>query len=148
MTAGRLKQASKAAGTSVKRATKASESPTIVLVDDDPSVLRALSRLQRGAGFKVVAFDRPSALLASAIPNANACLLVDINLPELNGAELCCALAASGRGLPAILITGQNDPATQRLIQKAHPVAALLKPVDKQALLDAITNALARPGSA
>ena len=82
MTAGRSKQeGSKPASISVKRASaaKAGEPPTIVLVDDDPSVLRALSRLMRGAGFRVVAFDRPSALLASAIPKANACLVVDIN---------------------------------------------------------------------
>jgi FixJ family two-component response regulator len=146
VTAGRSKQGSEPPSRSVKRAyaAKAGETPTIVLVDDDPSVLRALSRLLRGAGFRVVAFDRPGVLLASAIPKANACMVVDINLPELNGVELCSALAASGRSLPAILITGRDDPATRRLIQKARPVAALFKPFDKQALLDAITNALAR----
>jgi CheY-like chemotaxis protein len=120
---------------------KAGEAATVVLVDDDPSVLRALSRLIRAAGFKVLTFDRPSALLASAIPRANACMVVDVNLPEMSGSDLCSALAASGRGLPAILITGRNDIATQRLIAKAQVVASLFKPVDEQALLDAIARA-------
>jgi CheY-like chemotaxis protein len=55
-------------------------------------------------------------------------MVVDIGLPEMTGSELCSALAVSGRGLPSILITGRNDSATQRLIEQAHPVAALFKP--------------------
>jgi hypothetical protein len=47
------------------------------MVGDDPSILRALSRLTQTAGFRVLSFDRPSALLMSAIPTANACLVVD-----------------------------------------------------------------------
>jgi FixJ family two-component response regulator len=123
---------------------------TVVLVDDDPSVLRALARLIRAAGFKVLAYDRPSAVLAGTIPKANACLLVDLNLPEMTGPDLCRALEASGRGLPAVLITGRADSSTRRLIARAHPVAALLKPVDHRMLFDAIARAVAlsRPESA
>jgi FixJ family two-component response regulator len=116
---------------------------TILIVDDNPSVLSALARLIRAAGFQVKAFDRPSALLASEVPKTKACMIVDVHLPEMNGIELCKALAASGRGLAAILITGRNDAETQRLIEKAHPVAALFKPVDERALLEAVTQALA-----
>jgi response regulator RpfG family c-di-GMP phosphodiesterase len=111
---------------------KAGEAATVVVVDDDPSALRALSRLIQAAGFRVLTFDRPSALLASALPRVNACMVVDINLPEMDGSELCSALAASGRGMPAILITGRNDRATQRLIEKAHVVTALFKPIDER----------------
>jgi len=120
---------------------------TILVVDDDPSVLSALSRLIRTAGFTVLAFDRPSALFASTIPRANACLVVDINLPEMNGSEVCIELAASGRGLPAVLITGRNDAATRRLIEEAHPVAVLFKPIDEETLFDAIARALALSGN-
>jgi FixJ family two-component response regulator len=116
----------------------------VVVVDDDPSVLRALSRLIQTAGFRLLSFDRPSALLMSAIPTANACLVVDMNLPEMNGIELCSALAASGHDLPVVLITGRDDSTTQGLIEQAHPVAALFKPVDERALFDAIARALAR----
>jgi len=73
--------------------------------------------------------------------------VVDLNLPEMNGSELCSALVASGRGLPTVLITGRNDSATQRLIEKAHPVAALFKPVEERALFDAIARALALSGN-
>ena len=117
------------------------------MVDDDQALLHALSRLIEAAGFRVLSFDRPSALLASAIPRANACMVVDIDLPEMNGSELCSALAASGRGRPAILITGRNDYATQRLIEKAHAVASLFKPFDERTLFDAIARALTLLGN-
>ncbi len=74
-------------------------------------------------------------------------MVVDINLPEMNGGELCSALTASGRGLPAVLITGRNDFATQRLIEEAHAVAALFKPIDERVLFDAIAQALALSGT-
>jgi CheY-like chemotaxis protein len=146
---GQLARRTKSGSTPVQKtySVKAGRAATVVVVDDDPSVLRALSRLIQTAGFTVLAFDRPSALLASAIPSANACMVVDIGLPEMTGSELCSALAASGRGLPAILITGRNDSATQRLIEQAHPVAALFKPVDERTLFDAIARALALSGN-
>ena len=144
--AGWPKRRPAGASISIQRthARRAAEAATVVVVDDDPSVLRALTRLIQAAGFRVLSFDRPSALLVSAIPKANACLVVDINLPEMSGTELCSALAASGRGLPVVLITGSDDSTTHRLIEKAHPVAALFKPVDERALFDAIARALAR----
>jgi CheY-like chemotaxis protein len=143
--AARPKRRLKGTGTPTQRtgSIKAGEAATVVVVDDDPSVLRALSRLIQAAGFRVLTFDRPSALLASAIPRVNACMVVDINLPEMDGIELCSALEASGRGLPAILITGRNDLATQRLIEKTQVVAALFKPVDERTLFDAIACAIA-----
>ncbi len=116
---------------------------TVLVVDDDPSFLPALARLIRAAGFQVRTFDRPSSLLASEMPKTKACMLVDVHLPEMNGVELCEALAESGRGLPAILITGRTDPETRRLLERAHPVAALFKPVDEQLLLEAVARALA-----
>jgi FixJ family two-component response regulator len=145
VTAARPKRRPKGGGTPVQRtcSIKAGEAATVVVVDDDPSVLRALSRLIQAAGFRVLTFDRPSALLASAIPRANACMVVDINLPEMSGSELCSVLAASGRGLPAILISGRNDLATQRLIANTQIVVSLFKPVDERALFDAIARALA-----
>jgi FixJ family two-component response regulator len=71
--------------------------PTVLIIDDDASVLRALARLIRSAGYDVRTFSRPSALLAADLPTANACLVVDVNLPEMNGAELCEAVAQRAR---------------------------------------------------
>ena len=107
----------------------------------------SLARLIRAGDFIVLTFDRPSALLASAIPRANACMVVDINLPEMNGSALCSALAESGGGLPYVLITGRNDLATQRIIEEAHAVAVLFKPIDERTLFDAIAQALALSGT-
>lgn len=121
----------------------ACEDPTVLILDDDPSTLRSLRRLVLAAGFQVKTFDRPSALLAGDLPTSNACMIVDINLPEMNGVETCHALVESGRSLPSILITGRSEPEVRRLIQNADAIAVLFKPVDERPLLDAIERAIA-----
>ena len=95
------------------------ENRSFIVIDDDPSILRALRRLVSGAGFDVRTFDRPSTLLKSDLPKAGACLIVDIDLPEMNGVELCETLAASGCRLPVILITAHTDEETRRLADGA-----------------------------
>ena len=115
---------------------------TILVIDDDPSILRALRRLLSGAGFDVLTFDRPSTLLKSELPRAGACLVVDINLPEMNGVELCESLAASGCSLPVILITAHTDEATRKLADDAHPAALLIKPFGRELLVNSIEKAL------
>jgi len=114
----------------------------VILIEDDASVLNSLRRLLIGAGFSVQAFDRPSACLAGDLPRSNACLLVDIHLPEMNGAELCEALAASGRLLPAILITAHSDLATEAIAGRTNPVAVLNKPFSRALLIDTVWKAL------
>ena len=114
----------------------------IVVIDDDPSILRALRRLLSGAGYEVWTFDRPSALLKSDLPITGACLIVDIDLPEMNGVELCATLAASGCKLPVILITAHTDDETRRLADGAHPVALLIKPFGRELLVNSIEGAL------
>ncbi|PWT80634.1 MAG: hypothetical protein C5B58_11195 [Acidobacteria bacterium] len=116
---------------------------TVLVVDDDPSFLRAATRLIRSAGFKVVGFERPSALLASDLPKTNACIVLDVHLPEMTGVELYKTLSESNRILPAIMITGRDDPETKRLIGQVDPVAALFKPIEEKALFEAIDRALA-----
>jgi len=116
--------------------------PTIIVVDDDESILRALRRLLSGAGFDVRTFHRPSTLLKSDLPKTGACLVVDIHLPEMNGVELCATLAASGCRLPVILITAHPDEETRRLADDAHPVALLIKPFGRELLVSSIQNAL------
>jgi len=138
--AGRSKQGAQVSKRT--HSTKAIAAPTVLLVDDDLSVLRAVARLIRSAGLRVLTFDRPSTLLASPTPKTNACMLVDLNLPEMNGCELCKTLALSGRWVPAILMTGRNDSTTRKLIHQAHPVVALFKPFDERTLLEAIRDAL------
>jgi two-component system response regulator FixJ len=116
---------------------------TVLVVDDDPSVLRSLKRLVSASGFHVKTFGKPSELLASETPRKNACMVVDIDLPEMNGIEMCEMLKRSGRGLPAILITGRTDVRTRSLAAQSDAVAVLYKPFDEEPLLGAIRHALA-----
>jgi FixJ family two-component response regulator len=114
----------------------------VLIVDDDPSVLRALRRLISGAGFEVRTFERPSAVLGSDLPKSDACLIVDVHLPEMNGVELCQTLAASGCTLPVILMTAHADEETQRLARGANPIAFLTKPFGREVLVNSIQSAL------
>jgi FixJ family two-component response regulator len=116
---------------------------TVLVVDDDPSVLRALNRLISASGFAVKMFAKPSELMASEIPTSNACMVVDIDMPEMTGIRMCELLKSSGRSLPAILITGRTDARTRLQAAQADAVAVLFKPFDKDPLLDAIARALA-----
>jgi two-component system response regulator FixJ len=102
--------------------------------------------LIQSAGFLVRTFASPGALLRSDIPRSDGCLLVDINLPEMNGIELCDALVASGRGLPTIFMTGYtDDPRIDRLIRGATAIAILYKPFAAALLFEAIAVAFSEP---
>jgi FixJ family two-component response regulator len=116
-------------------------------VDDDSMVRVALVRLLRGAGYSVVSFERPSDLLASALPRDSACLVLDIFMPEMNGIELWQELRARGVELPSILITGQRDERVRSWGEEIGAVTILFKPIEEQELLDAINRALAQPMS-
>jgi FixJ family two-component response regulator len=118
------------------------QKPIITVIDDDPSILKALRRLVSGAGFDVPTFDRPSTLLRSDLPKVGACLIVDIDLPEMNGLELCDSLAASGCRLPVILVTAYTDEETRRPADGAGPVALLIKPFGRELLVNSIESAL------
>ena len=118
----------------------------MILVEDDPSVLRALRRLLEVSGFKVRAFARPSALQAAGIPEPGACLIFDVHLPEMTGVELYQALAASGCRCPLILITGHVDDATSAITKRVNAAAVLIKPFSRDSLLTAIRQSVA-PGA-
>ena len=116
---------------------------TVLVLDDDTSVCRSLKRLISASGFQVQTFGKPSELLASEIPRSNACMVVDINLPEMTGIQMCEILKSSGRSLPTIMITGRTDAHTRAMATQAEPIALLFKPFEEELLLDAISRALA-----
>ena len=89
----------------------AEKSPCIAIVDDDPAVLRALSRLLRSRAFHVKTYGSGQEFLA-ALPNGlPKCLIVDFQMPEMNGLELQQHLICNGKTVPTILITAQADAA-------------------------------------
>jgi two-component system, LuxR family, response regulator FixJ len=115
----------------------------VLVLDDDTSMCRSLRRLISAAGFQVLTFSKPSELLASEIPRSNACLVVDINLPEMTGIQMCEILKRSGRSLPTILITGRTDAPTRAMAAPSEHIALLFKPFEEELLFDAIGRALA-----
>lgn len=114
----------------------------VLVVDDDISMCRSIRRLISAAGFQVQTFSTPSELLASEIPRSNACMVVDIDLPEMTGIQMCEILKRAGRSLPTILITGRTDTHTRLLATQSDPIALLFKPFEEDSLLDAIGRAL------
>lgn len=116
--------------------------PTVIVVDDDVSILRAFGSQLQILGFNALVFQSAKELLASELPTDSACLLVDIYMPEMCGIELCRSLVASGRHLPTILMSGRDDEATRQIMRRAKPTASLFKPFDENTLLCAIRKGL------
>ncbi len=116
--------------------------PTIFIVDDDPSVLKALARLLRSAGLSASTFTSPQEFLDHHDQNAPGCLVLDVAMPGINGLELQLALAAQGSRLPVIFLTGNGDiPMSVRAI-KQGAVDFLTKPVNDSDLIAAIHDAI------
>ena len=116
---------------------------TVMIVDDDLSVCRALALQLEILGFNVMAFQSAENLLAGDRPRRNVCILADVYLPGMSGAELCTHLAASRSAPPIILMSGRSDERTLRLMREARPIAGILKPFDQMSLLRAIWKAFA-----
>jgi two-component system, LuxR family, response regulator FixJ len=114
----------------------------VILVEDDAHVRQALGRLLRSAGFSVTAFERPAEALISRLPTQQACLILDIYMPEMTGIELCHALKSRGLRIPTILITGHQDDHAVALAKEIKAVALLYKPLEEKKLLETIERAL------
>jgi FixJ family two-component response regulator len=112
------------------------------VVDDDPSVLRALTRLFSAAGLEPRAFPSPAAFLQGHDPAMPGCLVLDVGLPELDGLELQQALAGSDCARPIVFITGRGDIPTSVRAMKGGAVDFLTKPVNDTELLAAVHRAI------
>ena len=114
----------------------------IYIVDDDESVCRALKVLLDTSGFEVRTFSSAEEFF-SAIPNsASGCLILDINLPGLNGWEAQRHLLKSGSSRPVIVITVDKDDSLAGLALEAGAVGFLQKPFDDYALIEAVNLSL------
>lgn len=118
--------------------------PIVLVVDDDPSVRRALVNLFESVGLRVAAFGSASEILQSKPPEVPSCLVLDIRLPGLSGLDLQADLAKANIHTPIIFITGHGDiPMTVRAM-KSGAVDFLTKPVRDQDMLDAVQAAIQR----
>lgn len=119
-------------------------SGTVYLVDDEPGVLKALSRLLRLEGFTVCAYTSATAFLDAYQPGEPACLVLDVAMPELDGLALQQRLTERGHLLPIVFLTGHGDiPMAVRAI-RAGALDLLTKPVKDSELLRAVRAALQR----
>ena len=116
----------------------------VYLIDDDASVLNALSRLLREAGFKVESFQSPHEFLLRDDADIPGCAVIDVSLGDYNGLELQSALESKGDARPIIFITGKSDIATSVQAMKAGAVDFLTKPVQQEDLIEAVERALER----
>jgi len=118
------------------------ETATVFLVDDDLSILRALTRLLRVGGHQVSAFRSPRDFLAQHDAAVPGCVVLDLAMPGLNGLELQAALAAAGSQRPIVFISGHGDVPSSVRAMKAGAVDFLTKPVSQENLLAAIQRAI------
>jgi RNA polymerase sigma factor (sigma-70 family) len=114
----------------------------IFVVDDDPSVRRAIKRLIGYVGLQVELFGSAQEFLASKLPNVPSCLVLDIRLPGISGLNLQRQLANANIQIPIIFITAHGEIPMTVQAMKAGAVEFLTKPFRDQDLLDAIHLAL------
>jgi FixJ family two-component response regulator len=119
-----------------------SDDPIVFVVDDDYRVREALSSLLDAVGLRVVTFGSSAEFLASERPDSPACLVLDLELPDVNGLELQRELAAADSP-PIVFITGHGDIPSSVRAMKAGAIEFLTKPFSEQELLQAIAAAIA-----
>lgn len=120
------------------------ESPTVVVVDDDPSIRTALNDLFQSVGLQVRVFESAREFLANQRPDGPCCLVLDVRLPGKSGLDFQRELNDENVHLPIIFLTGHGDIPMSVRAMKAGAVEFLTKPFREQDLLDAVQVALDR----
>jgi FixJ family two-component response regulator len=118
--------------------------PLVYIVDDDASVCRGLSLLLKSHGYKVQTFTRAADFLACTHPKVPSCLVLDVQLPDMDGLALQDAMAARELAVPIVFITGHGDIPMSVKGMKAGAVDFLPKPFSAKQLLGAITQAVSK----
>jgi FixJ family two-component response regulator len=125
--------------------TEAFEIEAIVfVVDDDPSMRKALTNLFRSVGLRAEVFGSARELLESELPDVGSCLVLDIRLPGPSGLDFQAELAKANIQIPIIFMTGHGDIPMTVKAMKAGAVDFLTKPFRDQDMLDAVTIAIER----
>ena len=114
----------------------------VYVVDDDPSILKALSRLLRPAGLAVATFRSAEAFLDRFPTEAQGCVLADLQMPGLSGLELQRALRERGSEVPIIFLSGHGDIPTSVRAMKQGAVDFLTKPADEADLIRIVRAAI------
>jgi FixJ family two-component response regulator len=115
----------------------------VAVVDDEEGIRRAFCRLLRSAGFETETFSSGEDFLAALETHEPACAVVDLHMPALDGFEVQIRMLETGHRVPVVVVTGFDTPEARGRALSAGAAAYLRKPVDDQALLDAVEWALA-----
>jgi len=114
---------------------------TTFLVDDDPAVLKAITRLLNAAGYRTRSFSSPQEFLSAHDPSIPGCAIIDLVMSELDGLHLQQALLETGSERTIIFLSGKGDVSTSVRAMKAGAVDFLTKPVKREALFSAVVRA-------
>jgi FixJ family two-component response regulator len=121
----------------------------IAIVDDDTSLLRAMSRLLESYSYHIQAYGTVKQFIDSLRLKTPSCLIVDLHMEGMTGVELQHHLAVTGVDIPVIVLTGDNAPELRARCLKAGAAAFLLKPVQpdqlRMTIAAAVGEAKARP---
>jgi FixJ family two-component response regulator len=115
----------------------------VLVVDDDPGMLRSVQRLLRQHAYEAVVFSSAQAFKSHTDFEKAVCVILDINLYDGSGVELRHGLKAAGVSTPVIYITGNEDPAVRRAALDSGCVALLKKPFSAQSLIEPLKKASA-----
>ncbi len=121
----------------------------IFIVDDDDATRESLRFLLESEGFEVADFASGAELMAGGWPPLAGCLILDIHMPGMSGLDLLESLRVAGSSVPAIVVTGQADPAARARALRAGALDLLEKPLNDSRLLDLLRAVLDRapPGA-
>lgn len=119
--------------------TLGSEALLVYIVDDDESVRMALSRLMRSADIESRAYESSERFLAEVRNEGKGLILMDITMPRMNGIELIARLKEKGIAFPVIALSARDDDDIRKMARDLGVRFFLRKPVDDQALIDAIS---------
>lgn len=114
----------------------------ISIVDDDESIRRTTAFLIESFGFRAAAFESAEDFLKSVRRNDTSCLIVDVQMPGMDGLQLQSELAAASFSIPIIFITAYNDKESRRRAMQTGAVAFLGKPFSDEQLLQILRSAV------
>src|SRR5579864_36393 len=116
----------------------AGNTPTVFVIDDDPSVRRSIEGLLKSVGLRSQSYASAQQFMCNSATDGPSCLVLDVRLPGVSGLDFQRQLADAGVHIPIIFITGHGDILMSVKAMKSGAVEFLTKPFNDQDLLDAV----------
>jgi two-component system response regulator FixJ len=116
--------------------------PTVFIVDDDPSMRKSLRWLAESVGLRVETFGTAEEFLTAFDPQRPGCLVLDMRMPGMSGLDLQAELLKRGSTLPVVIVTGHGEVQSAVRAMKSGALAFIEKPFSDQELLDTVRHAI------